>query len=155
MVGMKLGRLRRSLEASHAALGAADREFCAVRDLLAVAISRVPELEAELLVVKTAADEAARFVHARGGSHTERLLDTPDRVRNAVAFGVHRGVAAALMVAQTCSGHMLYHLAGLPAGQRLSDFAAFPEDFDEAADAVVDLVLAEEIVEEATGHLGP
>lgn len=50
---------------------------------------------------------------------------------------------------------MLYHLVGLPAGQRLSDFTRFLEDFDEAADAVVELVPTEEIVEEATGHLGP
>lgn len=142
VIGTKLERLRRSLEASQAAFGAADREFRAVRDLLAVAIGRVAEPEAEILKIRYAVDEAARFIHARGGSHMERLLDIPDRVRDAVVFGVHRGAATALTVAQAHSDHILYHLVGLLVGQRLSDFAAFPEDFDEAADTVVNLVPA-------------
>jgi hypothetical protein len=59
------------------------------------------------------------------------------------------------MVAQVRSGHVLHHLVGLSEGQELADHDGFWEDFDEAADAVVDLVPAEGIVEEATGHLGP
>jgi hypothetical protein len=61
----------------------------------------------------------------------------------------------ALMVAQVRSGHVLHHLVGLLKGQELADHDGSWEDFDEAADTVVDLVLAEGIVEEATGPLGP
>jgi hypothetical protein len=48
------------------------------------------------------------------------------------------------------SGHALHHLVGLPVGQDLIDHDGSWEDFDVAADAIVDLVPAE-----ATGRLGP
>lgn len=155
VVGAELEKLRRSLDASQAAFGAADREVHAIRDLLATAVGRVAELEAEILGIRNAAGAAAESVHARSGSHVERLLDIPDLVRDAVVFGIHRGAAAALTVAQACSDHMLYHLVGIPEGLCLSDFAGFLEDFDEAADTVVDLIPAKDVVEEATSHLGP
>jgi hypothetical protein len=61
----------------------------------------------------------------------ERLLDLPNRIRDAV------------------------ELVGLPKGQKLADHDGFREDFDEAADAIINLVLTKGIVEEATGPLGP
>jgi predicted NAD/FAD-binding protein len=64
-------------------------------------------------------------------------------------------VAVALTVAQVRSRHVLHHLVGLPEGQELGEHDGSREDFDEAADAVVDLVPTEEIVEKATGGLGP
>jgi hypothetical protein len=72
-----------------------------------------------------------------------------------VEFGVHRGATIALVVVQVRSGHVLHHLVGLPEGQELADHYGSQEDFDEAADVIVDLVPANEIVEEATGGLGP
>jgi hypothetical protein len=106
-------------------------------------------------VLWEAADAVAGYIHARGGSREECLLDIPNRVRDAVEFGVHHGVAVALTVAQVWSGHMLHQSVGLPEGQELANHDGSREDFDEAADAVVDLVPAEEIVEEATEALGP
>jgi hypothetical protein len=44
------------------------------------------------------------------------------------------------MVAQVHSGHVLHHLVGLLEGQELADHDRSREDFDEAANAVVDLV---------------
>jgi hypothetical protein len=85
----------------------------------------------------------------------EHLLDLPNRVRDAVELGIHRGATVALMVAQVRSGHVLHHLVGLLEGQELVDHDRSREDFDEAANAVVDLVSTEEIVKEATEHLGP
>jgi hypothetical protein len=61
----------------------------------------------------------------------------------------------ALTVAQVRSGHVLHHLVRLLEGQELADHDGFWEDFDEAADAVVNLVPVEAIIEVATGHLGP
>ena len=113
------------------------------------------ELEVELLGIQEATDAAAGYVHARGGSREEHLLDIPNRVRDAVEFGVHRGAAVALTVAHVRSGHVLHHLVGLPEGQELANHDGSREDFEEAADAVVDLVPAEGIIEEATGGLGP
>jgi hypothetical protein len=50
---------------------------------------------------------------------------------------------------------VLHHLVGLSEGQELADHDGSWEDFDEAADAVIDLVPTEEIIEEATRGLGP
>jgi predicted NAD/FAD-binding protein len=72
-----------------------------------------------------------------------------------VELGIHREAAVALTVAQVRSGHVLHHLVGLSEGQELANHDGSREDFDEVANAVVNLVPAEGIVEEATGHLGP
>jgi hypothetical protein len=85
----------------------------------------------------------------------ECLLDLPNGIRDTVELSIHCGVAVALTVVQVRSGHVLHHLIGLPEGQELADHDGSREDFDEATDAVVDLVPAEGIMEEATGHLGP
>jgi hypothetical protein len=50
---------------------------------------------------------------------------------------------------------VLHHLVGLLEGQELADHDRSREDFDEAANVIVDLVPAEGIIEEATGHLEP
>jgi hypothetical protein len=63
----------------------------------------------------------AGYVHARGGSREERLLDIPNRVRDTVEFGVHHGAAVALMVAQVQLGHVLHHLVVLSEGQELAN----------------------------------
>jgi hypothetical protein len=50
---------------------------------------------------------------------------------------------------------VLHHLVGLPEGQELAEHDGSWVDFDEAVDAIVDLVPAEGFIEEATEHLGP
>jgi hypothetical protein len=72
-----------------------------------------------------------------------------------VELGIHHGVVVALTMVQVCSGHALHHLVGLLEGQELIDHDGSWEDFDVVADAVVDLVPTEGIVEEVTGRLGP
>jgi hypothetical protein len=81
-------------------------------------------------------------------------VDLPNHVRDAVELGIYRGTVVALTVAQVRSGHTLHHLVGLPEGQELDDHNGSREDFDEAAEAIVDLVPTEGIVEEATGTWG-
>jgi hypothetical protein len=68
---------------------------------------------------------------------------------------IHHGAVVALIVVQVRSGHVFHHLVGLLEGEELADHDRSREDFDEAADAVVNLVLAEEIMEKAIGLLGP
>jgi hypothetical protein len=111
-------------------------------------------LEVELLGMQELADVAAGYIHAHSEDWVEHLLDIPNYNWDAVELGIHRGVTVALTVAQVCSGHVLHHLVGLPEGQELVDHDGSWEDFDEAANAIVDLVPTKGIIEEATGHLG-
>jgi hypothetical protein len=113
------------------------------------------ELESELLALREVADAVAGYVHAHGGRQEERLLDIPNCVWYVVEFDVHRGAAVALMVVQVWLGQALHHLVGLPEGQELAKHDGSREDFNEAADAVVDLVPAEGVIKEATRGLGP
>jgi hypothetical protein len=113
------------------------------------------ELESELLALWEAADAATGYVHTRGGRQEERLLDIPNCIWYVVEFGVHRGEAVALMVAQVWSGQALHHLVGLPEGQELAKHDGSQEDYNEAADVVIDLVPTKGVVKEATGGLGP
>jgi hypothetical protein len=100
-------------------------------------------------------DAMVGYVHAHGVNREECLLDIPNHVRDAVELDIHRGVVVALLVVQVCSGHMLHHLVRILTGQELANHDGSKENFDKAADAVVDLVPAEGIMEEAIGHLGP
>jgi hypothetical protein len=104
------------------------------------------ELELKMLVIQEAVDVVAGYVHAHGGSREECLLDIPNCVRDTVEFGVHRGAAVALMVVQVRLRHVLHHLVGLLEGQEPVNHDGSREDFDEVADAVVDLVLTKKIV---------
>jgi hypothetical protein len=61
----------------------------------------------------------------------------------------------ALTVAQVRSRHVLHHLVGVSEGQELADHDGSQVDFNDATDAVIDLVPAEGIMEETIGHLGP
>jgi hypothetical protein len=85
-------------------------------------------------------------VCARGKRLEERLLDVPERVRDAVEYGVHRGAAVAQAAAQVRSGHELRFLIGFPEGEGATDHERLIEDFDEAADAVTAEVPAEEVI---------
>jgi hypothetical protein len=97
----------------------------------------------------------ARYIRTHGANQEERLLDLPNHIRDAVELGIQRGAVVVLTVVQVRSGHALHHLVGLPKGQELADHDGSREDFDKAADAIVNLVPAEGIMEEATEHLGP
>ncbi|XP_066380882.1 uncharacterized protein [Miscanthus floridulus] len=104
----------------------------------------------ELHALWEAADVADGFVRVPGGRREERLLDIPERVRDVVELGVHRGASVALAATQVRLGHELRHLVGFPEGEGATDHDGLVEDFDVAADAVVAKVPAEEVIREAT-----
>jgi predicted NAD/FAD-binding protein len=95
------------------------------------------------------------YIHTCSRDREERPLDIPNCVQDVVELNIHRVATVALMVAQVHSGHMHHHLVGLPEGQELVDHDGSQEGFDEAANAIVDLVPAEEVIEESTERLGP
>jgi hypothetical protein len=78
------------------------------------------------LGIREAADAMVGYVHARDANQEGHLLDIPNRIQDTVELSIHHG----------------------------ADHDGSLEDFGEAADTVVDLVLAEEVVKETTRHLG-
>jgi hypothetical protein len=67
-------------------------------------------------------------MRARGECLEERLLNILERVRDAVEYGVHRGAAVALAVAQVWLGHELRFLVGFPEGKGAADHERLVED---------------------------
>lgn len=108
-----------------------------------------PKLETELQGLHQAADTATGYVRARDGHREERLLDIPNRVRVTVEFGIHRGAAVALAVAQVRTGFELRHLVGFSEGKAAADHDELIEGFDDAANAVVAKVPTMEVIREA------
>jgi hypothetical protein len=86
---------------------------------------------------------------ARGGRHEDRLLDIPGCVRDTVEHGVHHRATVTLATSLVRSGHELHHLVGFSKGEGAANHEGLVEDFDEAADAVVAKVPAEEVIHEA------
>jgi hypothetical protein len=66
-----------------------------------------------------------------------------------VEYGVYRGAAIALVVAQVRSGHELSFLVGFPKGEGVADHERLIEDFDEATDAIATEVPTEKVILEA------
>jgi hypothetical protein len=54
------------------------------------------ELETEEQTLRQAMDTATGYVHARGEHLEEHLLDVPERIKDAVEYGVHHGAVVAL-----------------------------------------------------------
>ena len=67
----------------------------------------IKALEAQIQALRQAVNGAATTVNARGDLLVDRLQDIPNRDRQIATHGVRRGVATALAVAQTCTGHNL------------------------------------------------
>jgi hypothetical protein len=107
------------------------------------------DLEMELQTLLQAVDITIGYVCARGERLKECLLDIPERIRDVVEYGIHRGAGVALVEAQVWWGHELYFLVGILKGEGAADHERLVEDFDEAADAVATEVPAGEVIPKA------
>jgi hypothetical protein len=103
----------------------------------------------ELQTLHQVVDTVADYVRARGGRHEACLLDIPGCVRDTVEHGVHHRATVTLAMSLVQSGHELRHLVGFPKGEGTTNHEGLVEDFDEAADAIVAKVPAEEVIHEA------
>jgi hypothetical protein len=92
-----------------------------------------------------ATDVVADYMRAQGEHREECLLDIPEYFRDTMEFGIHCRAVVALAAAQVRSGHELRHLVGFSEGEGASDHDELVEDFDEAADAAVAEMPAEEV----------
>ena len=128
----EVGHLRLRLEAT---LAAAEGEISAAQDMLSDAdgivvgtvllfkhnlfstnkdsiitvslFSTWKALEAQIQVLHQAVNVAATIVNAKGNLLVDRLQDIPNHARDIATHRVRQGAAAALAVAQTCTGHNL------------------------------------------------
>ena len=90
---------------------------------------------------------AVDAVNARGSSIDARLQDIPVRVREIALHGVRHGAAVALTVAQVRTRYELHAMeTGFPMGDGPEEHEDLLEEFTMAAEAVVDITSAQDVV---------
>ena len=103
-------------------------------------------LEAKIQALHQAANGAATTVNTRGDLLVDRLQDIPNRARQITTHGVRQGVATALAMAQTCTGHNLLLLE--PVFHEREGRAGFDDlvvQFDVTANAIANEVSADSV----------
>ena len=90
---------------------------------------------------------AVDAVNARGSSIDACLQDVSVRIREIALHGVRHGVAVALTVAQVQTGYELHAMEiGFPVGNGPEEHEDLLEEFTIAAEAVVDITSAQDVV---------
>ena len=101
----------------------------------------------QLESLQLAANTAVDAINARGSLINARLHDVSARVREIALYGVRHGVAVALTTAQVQSGYELHAMeAGFPSGDGLEEHEDLLEEFVMAAEAIVDITSAQDVV---------
>ena len=101
----------------------------------------------QLESLQLAADATADAVNAWGSLIAARLQDVPVRVQEIALHGVHHGAAVALTAAQVQTGHDLHAMeVGFPIGDGPKGHEDLLKEFIVAAEAVVDITSAQDVV---------
>ena len=101
----------------------------------------------QLESLQLAANAAADAVNARGSLIDARLHDVPAHVQDIALHGVHHGAAVALTAAQVQTGYELHAMeTGFPSGDGPEEHEDLLEEFVMAAEAIVDITSAQDIV---------
>lgn len=108
------------------------------------------ELDVELHALPPTAEVISDLMRARGVTLAECLQEVPARMHDAVEHGVFRGASVALAAAQVRSGVDLRGQVGFPDGQGVVDYEDLADGFEDAAEAIIAEVPAEQILRE--GH---
>jgi hypothetical protein len=86
-------------------------------------------------------------INARGSSIDARLQDVPVHIREIALHGVRHGAAVALTVAQVRTRYELHAMeTGFPMGDSPEEHEDLLEEFTMAAEAVVDITSAQDVV---------
>ena len=94
----------------------------------------------------------ADAVNAWGFLTAARLQDVPVRVREIALHNVHHGAAVALTAAQVQIGHELHAMeTGFPIGDGPEEHEDLLEEFVMAAEAIVDITCAQDVVNKVFG----
>ena len=90
---------------------------------------------------------ATAAINARGPFINARLHDVPVRVQEISLHGVRRGTSVALATAQVQTGYELRTMeTGFPMGNNPKLHEELVEDFDDAAEAIVDIISAQDVI---------
>jgi len=91
-------------------------------------------------------------VNARGSPIDARLQDVPIRIQEIALHGVHHGAAVALTAAQVQTGYELHAMeTGFPMGNGPEEHEDLLEEFVMAAEAIVDITSAQDVVNKIFG----
>ena len=97
--------------------------------------------------LQLAANAAVDAVNARGSLINARFHDVPARVREIALHGVRHGAAVALTTAQIQTGYELHAMeTGFPSGDGPEEHEDLLEEFVMAAEAIVDITSAQDVV---------
>ena len=108
---------------------------------------RSSALTAQLESLQLAANAAVDAINARGASIDACLQDIPARVREIALHGVCHGASMALTAAQVQTGYDLHAMeAGFSMGDDPEGHEDLLEEFIVAAEAVVDITSAQDVV---------
>ena len=101
----------------------------------------------QLESLQLAANVAADAVNARGSLIDARLQDIPVHVHEIALHDVHHGTSVALAAAQVQTGHDLHTIeVGFPTDDGPEGHEDLIEDFTVAAEAIVDITPAQDVV---------
>ena len=101
----------------------------------------------QLESLQLAANVAVDAVNARGSSINARLQDILARVQEIALHGVRHGASVALTAAQVQTGHELHAMeTGFLVGDDPKEHEDLLEEFTMAAEAVVDITSAQDVV---------
>ena len=97
--------------------------------------------------LQLATNVAIDAVNARGSLIDVRLQDVLVHVREIALHGVRHGAAVALTVAQVQTGYELHAMeTGFPMGDGPEEHEDLLEEFTMAAEAIVDITSAQDVV---------
>ena len=95
---------------------------------------------------------AVDVINAQGSPIDARLQDIPVRVREIALHGVRHGVAVALTTAQVQTRYELHTMEiGFPSGDGPEEHEDLLEEFVMAAEAIVDITSAQDVVNKIFG----
>ena len=101
----------------------------------------------QLESLQLAANMAADAVNARGSLIDARLQDISAHVQEIALHGVHHDVSVVLTTAQVQTEHDLHAMeVGFPIGDGLEGHEDLIEEFIVAAEAIVDITSAQDVV---------
>ena len=106
----------------------------------------------QLESLQLAANAATDTVNARDSPIAARLQDIPARVQEIALHGIHHGAVVALTAAQVQTRYELHAMeTSFPMGDGPKEHEDLLEEFVMAAEAIVDITSAQDVVNKVFG----